>query len=137
MTLPDDEHIGRPWRIHEIAPDFELEDVWAFHTPGAGPDDFPVMLAALRTAGGLDNNAPLVPASDRLPGTDQAMGTGLERTTRSSHQPDHQCRVTPASTTERQNRQSVASPASSSARSMSAASAGLAYGPRPFSAAST
>ncbi|MFE6861238.1 DUF2867 domain-containing protein [Nocardia sp. NPDC057668] len=48
--LPDSEHTARPWRIHEIAPDFELEDVWAFRTPGAGPDDFPVMLAALRAA---------------------------------------------------------------------------------------
>lgn len=28
---------GRPWRIHEIAPDFRLEDVWELPTPG-GPD---------------------------------------------------------------------------------------------------
>ncbi|WP_328611322.1 DUF2867 domain-containing protein [Amycolatopsis sp. NBC_00345] len=41
-------HTSRPWRIHEIAPDFEVEDAWAFHTPGAGPDDFPAMLAALQ-----------------------------------------------------------------------------------------
>jgi hypothetical protein len=41
-------HTSRPWRIHEIAPDFEVEDVWAFHTPGAGPDDFPTMVAALQ-----------------------------------------------------------------------------------------
>ncbi|MFD8597885.1 DUF2867 domain-containing protein [Kitasatospora sp. NPDC059646] len=44
---------GRPWRIHEIAGDFAVEDVWSFRTPGAGPDDFPAMLAALREAGGL------------------------------------------------------------------------------------
>ena len=62
MRLPDTEHTGRPWRIHEIAPDFALEDVWAFRTPGAGPDDFPAMLAALRVAGGLDQNPPLVRA---------------------------------------------------------------------------
>lgn len=37
--LPDTAHTDRPWRIHEIAPDFELEDVWALPTPG-GPDDF-------------------------------------------------------------------------------------------------
>jgi hypothetical protein len=37
--LPDSEHMSRPWRIHEIAGDFELEDVWALPTPG-GPDDF-------------------------------------------------------------------------------------------------
>jgi Protein of unknown function (DUF2867) len=59
MRLPDTEHTARPWRIHEIAPDFRIEDIWAFRTPGAGPDDFPAMLAALRVAGGLNEN-PLV-----------------------------------------------------------------------------
>jgi hypothetical protein len=58
--IPETEHTARPWRIHEVAPDFEVEDVWAFRTPGAGPDDFPVMLAALRAAGGLNENPPLV-----------------------------------------------------------------------------
>jgi hypothetical protein len=38
-TLPETAHTSRPWRIHEIAPDFLLEDVWALPTPG-GPDDF-------------------------------------------------------------------------------------------------
>jgi hypothetical protein len=60
IRLPAVEHTGRPWRIHEIAPDFEVEDVWAYRTPGAGPDDFPVMLAALRAAGGLNKNTPIV-----------------------------------------------------------------------------
>ena len=40
MKLPDSAHTSRPWRIHEIAPDFRLEDVWALPTPG-GRDDFP------------------------------------------------------------------------------------------------
>jgi hypothetical protein len=40
MTLPDSAHTSRPWRIHELTPDFRLEDVWALPTPG-GPDDFP------------------------------------------------------------------------------------------------
>jgi len=40
MTLPTSAHTSRPWRIHEIAPDFRVEDVWALPTPG-GPDDFP------------------------------------------------------------------------------------------------
>jgi hypothetical protein len=40
MRLPDSAHTSRPWRIHEIAPDFRVEDVWALATPG-GPDDFP------------------------------------------------------------------------------------------------
>jgi hypothetical protein len=40
MRLAHTEHGARPWRIHEVAPDFRLEDVWALPTPG-GPDDFP------------------------------------------------------------------------------------------------
>src|SRR5262245_565411 len=32
--LPDAAHSSRPWRIHEVTPDFELEDVWALPTPG-------------------------------------------------------------------------------------------------------
>lgn len=59
MRLPDTEHITRPWRIHEFTADFRLGHVWAYRTPGAGPDDFPVMLEALRIAGGL-NESPLL-----------------------------------------------------------------------------
>ena len=36
--LPASAHNMQPWRIHEIASDFELEDVWALPTPG-GPED--------------------------------------------------------------------------------------------------
>ncbi len=43
VKLPPSEHLARPWRIHEIAPDFRLEDVWALDTPG-GADDFPRLL---------------------------------------------------------------------------------------------
>ncbi|MGW0879485.1 DUF2867 domain-containing protein [Streptomyces sp. NPDC002671] len=38
MRLPRTAHTDRPWRIHEIAGDFTVEDVWAMPTPG-GPDD--------------------------------------------------------------------------------------------------
>ncbi|MGW0760351.1 DUF2867 domain-containing protein [Streptomyces sp. NPDC002814] len=38
MRLPRTAHTDRPWRIHEIAGDFTVEDVWALPTPG-GPDD--------------------------------------------------------------------------------------------------
>ncbi|GAA3038687.1 hypothetical protein GCM10020000_16120 [Streptomyces olivoverticillatus] len=48
--MPIEAHTSRPWLIHEIAPDFRIEDVWSFRTPGAGPDDFPVMLAALEAS---------------------------------------------------------------------------------------
>ena len=39
MKLPNNAHFSRPWRIHELTPDFRLEDVWALPTPG-GRDDF-------------------------------------------------------------------------------------------------
>jgi hypothetical protein len=39
MRLPDTAHTSRPWRIHELTPDFRLEDVWALPTPG-GRGDF-------------------------------------------------------------------------------------------------
>ncbi|WP_304453076.1 DUF2867 domain-containing protein [Nocardiopsis sp. YSL2] len=42
-----------PWIIRRLAPDFDVEDVWAFRTPGAGPDDFPAMLAAMRAFGAV------------------------------------------------------------------------------------
>lgn len=48
MQLPKTAHTDLPWRIHEIAPDFVLEDVWALPTPG-GPDDFPRLVHAFAT----------------------------------------------------------------------------------------
>jgi len=53
MKIPRTAHTDQPWRIHEFTHDFRTEDVWSFHTPGAGPDDFPVILTAMRTAGGF------------------------------------------------------------------------------------
>ena len=38
MRLPKSAHTSRPWRVHELTKDFELEDVWKLPTPG-GPDD--------------------------------------------------------------------------------------------------
>ena len=49
MRLPNTAHTSRPWRIHEIAPDFRLEDVWALPTPG-GPDDFPRLVRQFASA---------------------------------------------------------------------------------------
>ena len=54
MKLPKAAHTSQPWRIHEIAPDFLLEDVWALPTPG-GPDDFP-RLVRLFAAGDTSTN---------------------------------------------------------------------------------
>jgi hypothetical protein len=39
MRLPNTAHTGRPWRIHQLAQDFTVLDVWQLPTPG-GPDDF-------------------------------------------------------------------------------------------------
>ena len=46
MKLPDSAHTSRPWRIHEIAGDFRLEDVWALPTPG-GPDDLGLLVEGI------------------------------------------------------------------------------------------
>jgi Protein of unknown function (DUF2867) len=43
VRLPDSAHTSRPWRIHELVPDFRLEDVWELPTPG-GADDFPLLV---------------------------------------------------------------------------------------------
>ena len=40
IKLPNTAHSSRPWRIDEVALDFQVEDVWALPPPG-GPDDFP------------------------------------------------------------------------------------------------
>lgn len=56
MRLPDTAHTARPWRIHEIADGFRLEDVWALPTPG-GPGDFP-RLVRLIADGGLSDDPP-------------------------------------------------------------------------------
>jgi hypothetical protein len=49
MRVPNSAHTSRPWRIHEITPDFRLEDVWALPTPG-GPNDFPRMVQQFASA---------------------------------------------------------------------------------------
>jgi hypothetical protein len=49
MRLPDTTHTSRPWRIHELTRDFQLEDVWALPSPG-GPDDFPRLVQAIASS---------------------------------------------------------------------------------------
>jgi hypothetical protein len=44
MKLAPEAHTSRPWRIHEIAPDFRVEDAWALATPG-GREDFARLVA--------------------------------------------------------------------------------------------
>ena len=61
MRLPDSAHTSRPWRIHEIAHDFELEDVWALPTPG-GPDDFPRLVEVAASFDTAQSSSPVVRA---------------------------------------------------------------------------
>jgi Protein of unknown function (DUF2867) len=58
MRLPNTAHTSRPWRIHELAPDFELEDVWALPTPG-DQGELPRLVEAI-FGGDFPNGAPLV-----------------------------------------------------------------------------
>jgi hypothetical protein len=47
--LPDSSHTSRPWRIHELTRDFDVEDVWALPTPG-GRNDFPLLVEGFAAA---------------------------------------------------------------------------------------
>ncbi|GAA3051145.1 hypothetical protein GCM10020000_35400 [Streptomyces olivoverticillatus] len=60
MRLPRTAHTDRPWRIHEIAGDFTVEDVWALPTPG-GPDDLVwlVRQTAEGISGGVNGEGPV------------------------------------------------------------------------------
>jgi Protein of unknown function (DUF2867) len=64
MRLSSNAHTAQPWRIHELAPDFRLEDVWALHTPG-GPHDLPELVRQIAAGD---------PAK-RLPGIARALWT--------------------------------------------------------------
>lgn len=46
MQISNSTHRSGPWRIHEIAPDFTLLDVWALPASG-GPGDFPELLEVM------------------------------------------------------------------------------------------
>lgn len=55
--LPSTAHTAQPWLIHEIAPDFRLEDVWALPTPG-GPDGFSTLVSVMENASFADDAPP-------------------------------------------------------------------------------
>ena len=59
MRVPDTEHTRRPWRIHEIARGFEVEDVWALPTEGGRPDEFREVVALLTDADPSESSNPL------------------------------------------------------------------------------
>jgi hypothetical protein len=49
MRIPNAEHTSRPWRIHEIAHDFRLEDVWT-STEAGSREDFPRLVQMVASA---------------------------------------------------------------------------------------
>jgi hypothetical protein len=49
MRLPNSAHESRPWRIREIASDFELEDVWALPVEGDA-EDFQTLLELMASS---------------------------------------------------------------------------------------
>ena len=51
MRVPDTEFTSRPWRVHEVAPDFLVEDVWQLPTPG-GPDELDRLVRSLAQGDG-------------------------------------------------------------------------------------
>ncbi|WP_433655228.1 DUF2867 domain-containing protein [Nocardia sp. CA-128927] len=59
MKLPNTAHTSRPWRIHELAGDFELEDVWALATPG-GPDGLAQLVRQFTSDDGSHQSALVV-----------------------------------------------------------------------------
>jgi hypothetical protein len=56
MRLSNSEHESHDWRIHEIAPDFRLEDVWALPAQG-GVDDFDALLEVVTALDPADSRS--------------------------------------------------------------------------------
>jgi Protein of unknown function (DUF2867) len=56
MRLPAEAHASQPWQIHDVIPDFELEDVWELPCRGRW-DEFPRLVAmiASRDASGMSS----------------------------------------------------------------------------------
>ena len=59
VRLPAAAHFEQSWRIHDIAPDFTVEDVWALPTPG-GPDDFPHLIELCAAADAYNHPSVIV-----------------------------------------------------------------------------
>jgi hypothetical protein len=59
VRLPKTAHTSRPWRVHELTKDFELEDVWELPTPG-GPDDLARLVQQFTSRDEGDNEFPVI-----------------------------------------------------------------------------
>jgi hypothetical protein len=83
MRLPTSAHTSQPWRIHEIAHDFRVEDVWALPTPG-GAGDFPQLIGLATSTDPERGSSAIVRAlfairwklGELLGWDDEASGTG-------------------------------------------------------------
>jgi hypothetical protein len=58
MRLPDSAHTSAPWRIHELAPDFRLEDVWELPGRG-GAGDFPRLVGLIASMDPSESSLPV------------------------------------------------------------------------------
>ena len=65
MKLPNETHESHFWRIHEIVPDFTLEDVWALPVEG-GPADNERVLELMASSDPADADSRAVRALWRL-----------------------------------------------------------------------
>ncbi|MFI8391483.1 DUF2867 domain-containing protein [Streptomyces sp. NPDC085540] len=61
MRLPNAAHTAQPWRIHDVASDFTVEDVWALPTPG-GPDGLAKLVGQMTSGDGARPANPAVRA---------------------------------------------------------------------------
>lgn len=56
MRLPNSAHETHPWRIRDVAADFEVEDVWALPVYG-GAEDFPILLEVMGSLDSADSQS--------------------------------------------------------------------------------
>ncbi|MCX5393144.1 DUF2867 domain-containing protein [Streptomyces sp. NBC_00094] len=59
MRLPRTAHTSRPWRIHEVARDFQVEDVWELPVTG-GPEELDRLVRQFTNSDGTALSAPVV-----------------------------------------------------------------------------
>jgi hypothetical protein len=59
--LPDSAHTSRPWRIHELTPDFRLEDVWALPVVGS-LEELPQLVEHFAAGDPSESPSPIVRA---------------------------------------------------------------------------
>lgn len=59
MRLPRTAHTSRPWRIHEFAGDFRVEDVWELPVTG-GPDELDRLVRQFTNSDGTALSTPVV-----------------------------------------------------------------------------